>query len=151
EEVLHQVQEELEIRFQQRTGELAKANAALEAEIARGQQAAEALRESEAKYHDLYDNAPDLMGSSEADTWTLDECNQTLARELGYAKEEILGRSVFDLYHPNCLPAARQVVGAFVQHGEVHDAQLDLRRKDGSKLAVSLNMSALRGPDGRIL
>jgi hypothetical protein len=39
----------------------------------------------------------------------------------------------------------------FQATGEVRDAQLALQRKDGSKLDVSLNVSALRDADGRIV
>ena len=61
-----------------------------------------ALRASEAKYYDLYENAPDMYFSVDAKTATITECNNTLVEAFGYSKEEILGRSIFEIYHPDC-------------------------------------------------
>ena len=43
--------------------------------------------------------------------------NHTLARATGYPREEILGRPVFDLYHPDCLGAARRAFEQSVAAG----------------------------------
>ena len=59
--------------------------------------AEKALRESEARYQDLYDNAPDMFVSADAKTATILQCNQTFARVTGYTREELIGRSPFDL------------------------------------------------------
>jgi PAS domain S-box-containing protein len=100
---------------------------------------------------DLYENSPDMCASVNAKTALLEECNMTLAKTLGYSKEEIIGRPVFDLYHPDCLEEAKKGFKLFAETGEVHDKELQLKRKDGSKLDVSLNVSSSRGQDGQIL
>jgi PAS domain S-box-containing protein len=110
-----------------------------------------ALRASEARYYDLYDHAPDLMTSIDIATARIVQCNQTLATALGFSKDEIVGRPIFDLYHPDSQSQAKDVFRTFVESGEVHDAELYLRRRDGSKLAVSLNSSAVRDSQGRIV
>ncbi len=46
---------------------------------------------SEAKFQDLYDNAPDMFVSVDAATGIILVCNETLARATGYTKEEIIG------------------------------------------------------------
>lgn len=107
--------------------------------------------ESEARYQDLYDNAPDLFVSVEAATAKILRCNQTLATALGYTKDEIIGQPVFFVYHPDCLEAARAAFRSFVETGEVRDAELQLRRKDGSAIEVSLNVSAVRDGQGKVL
>lgn len=110
-----------------------------------------ALRESEAKYFDLYDNAPDMFASVDAKTTLIKRCNQTLSRNLGYSKEEIIGRPIFEMYHPDCMEDVKKVFKAFVESGEVHDADLQLMRKNGSKLDVSLNVSAVKDEEGNVL
>ena len=110
-----------------------------------------ALKESEAKYMDLYENAPDMYASVNAQTALIEECNKTLANILEYTKEEIIGRPVIDIYHPDCLEEAKNAFKLFLETGEVNDKELQLRRKDGSKLDVSLNASSVRGENGRIL
>ena len=111
-----------------------------------------ALRESEAQYADLYDNAPDMYVSVEAATARILQCNQRLADELGYTKEEIIGRLIFEMYHPDCLDeVTNKIFPSFAETGEIHDAELQLKRKDGTKLDVSLNVSAVRDEKGKIL
>ncbi|MFH1985280.1 MAG: PAS domain S-box protein [Pseudomonadota bacterium] len=111
----------------------------------------EMLKASEARYIDLYDNAPDMYLSADAQTAAITTCNQTLADTLGYPKAEIIGRSIYEIYHPACLDRAKQAHTEFLERGEIHDRELQLRKKDGSKLDVSLNVSAVRAKDGAIV
>lgn len=110
----------------------------------------QSLRESEARYLDLYDDAPDMYVSVDVKTGEITKCNQTLCRMTGYAREEMVGRSVFFLYHQDCLDDARETFQEFVATGAVHNAELQLKRKDGAKIDVMLNVSAIRDPQGRI-
>jgi PAS domain S-box-containing protein len=113
--------------------------------------AREALKESEARYHDMYDNAPDMFVSVMAETAKIRDCNQTLADNLGYSKEEIIDRPIFDMYHPDCMEDVKKAFHSFVTTGEVHNAELQLKRKDGSKIDVNLNVSAVRDENGKVL
>ncbi len=120
--------------------------------ITERKKAQEALRESEKKYQDLYDNAPDMFVSVDAKTGTITQYNQTLAKSLGYTKEEIIGRPVFDLYTSDSAEHAKSnVFPVFVKTGVVKEAELQLQRKDGSTIDVSLNVSAVRDKKGGIL
>jgi PAS domain S-box-containing protein len=111
----------------------------------------ESLAETQARYQDLYDHAPDMFASVDARTADIIQCNQTLADTLGYRKEEIIGRKVFDVYPPDCLAEAHKAFDAFVETGEGRDAELQIRTRDGSKIAVSLNVTAVRDEKGRVL
>jgi len=111
----------------------------------------EALKASQAKYQDLYDNAPDMFASVDAKTGKIVECNQTALKALGYRKEEIVGCNIAELYHPDCEEVRKKVFKTFVETGEVHEAELKLQRKDGSVIDVSLNVSAVRDEQGNIL
>lgn len=109
-----------------------------------------ALQESEARYTDLYENAPDMYASVNMETARIIRCNQTLADNLGFRKEEIIGRPVFEIYHPDCLEAAKQTFRVFMKAGAIQNQELELLRKDGSRIAVSLNVSAVRDETGNI-
>ncbi len=141
----------LEQAVKSRTIELEQAVARRQEEIAERQRAEQKLQESEARYVDLYENAPDMYVSVDAKTACVRQCNQTLANELGYSKSEIVGHPIFEMYHPDCMPQVKKAFQAFVETGEVHDAELQLMRKDDSKLEVSLNVSAVRDKHGKIL
>ncbi len=111
----------------------------------------EELLSLEQKYEDLYDQAPDMFVSVDAETAAIVECNQTLCDKLGYSKEEIRGQPIFMVYHEDCMDAVQRAFESFVQTGEVNNAELILKRRDGSKIDVILNVSAVRDADGKIL
>ncbi len=114
-------------------------------------QAEEVLRESEEKYEDLYENAPSMFASVSAKTAEIVRCNRTTAEALGYTKEELIGQAIFFVYHPDCMEEVKKAFVSFVETGEVHDTELQLKRKDGSKIDVLLNVSSVRNEWGNVL
>ena len=72
--------------------------------------AEKALQESERKYQDLYDNAPDMFVSVDATKRNILECNRTFVEALGYTKEEVIGRPVFDIYTPDSAEYAKSTI-----------------------------------------
>ncbi|MCG8038747.1 MAG: EAL domain-containing protein [Candidatus Thiodiazotropha taylori] len=109
------------------------------------------LLKSEQEYLDLYDNSPEMYVSVDAKTALVRVCNQTLADKLGYTKAEIIGQPIFSLYHPDSMDGARTAFNSFVTKGSVENAELQLIRKDHSKIEVLLNVSAVRDDQGNIL
>ena len=121
-------------------------------DISERKQTEETLRQSMAIIQDLYDNAPDMFVSVDAKTAKILDCNQTLVNALGYTREEIIGRPIFDMYAPDSAEHAKtNVFPAFVKTGTIKEEELQLQRKDGSKIDVSLNVSAVRDEQGAIL
>ena len=135
--------------LQELADDLSFALQALEERKAR-QKAEAALKESEARYRDLYDQAPDMYLSVSADTGLVTDCNQTLCAVTGFTREEFIGRSVFSLYHPDFLDRVRNNFQKFLAEGEIRDAVLPALGKDGRVLWVSLNATAVRDEQGRI-
>ena len=113
-------------------------------------EAHEQLRASEARFENLYQNAPDMFASVDPAMDKIVQCNRTLETATGYTRDEILGHSLFDLHHPDCLEDVEKALQSFRQTGEVRDAELQLKRKDGSKLDVSLHLSAVRDEQGTV-
>ncbi|MBF0588116.1 MAG: transporter substrate-binding domain-containing protein [Magnetococcales bacterium] len=111
----------------------------------------QALIRSEARYADLYDFSPDMYASVDAATAIIKQCNQTVADNLGYTKEEIIGREIFELYHPDCLDKVHQVFQTFVESGEIQNAELQLKRRDGRQIDVNLNATSVKDDQGKIL
>ncbi len=111
----------------------------------------EALERVSKEYIELYDNAPDMYVSvSVADSKIL-QCNKTLLSKTGYSRAELIGTSVFKLYHDDCMHSERESFQKFVETGIVRDQELILKRKDGSKLDVSLNVNSTRDKKGNIV
>lgn len=72
--------------------------------------AREALAESEEKFRSLAENAPvgiGLLRDGSSEEWTLTYVNPAFAQILGYAPNEIIGRSPKELAHPEDWPAVR--------------------------------------------
>lgn len=108
------------------------------------------LRDSEAQYQDFYEHAPDMFTSVDAETGRYVAVNETFVRATGYTREELIGRPLMDLYHPDARDAVREAFARFVATGEVRDVQLKLLRKDGSSIPVSLSATAIRDADGKV-
>lgn len=102
-------------------------------------------------YADLYEHSPDMLCSVDPKTGKITRCNQTLADTMGYSKTDVIGRDVFDMYHPDCRDRVRSVYLQFNETGEVHNEELQVCRRDGSVIDVLLNATAARDPQGKIL
>jgi PAS domain S-box-containing protein len=99
--------------------------------------------EGEVKNRDLYDHAPDMLLSIETKSEAVIDCNQTLLDVTGYTREEIIGRSMYEIYHQDCTTQVRIAFLTCMTSKEVHGVVLQLKRKDGSNINVSMNASAV--------
>ncbi len=100
------------------------------------------LEQSEEKYRALYNNSPGLMISVDALSKRVIECNETLLQRLGYVRDEVIGKEIFDLYHPDSLNGAQKAFKQFLDTNEVHNAELQLATKSGEKIDVLLDVTA---------
>ena len=109
------------------------------------------MKATAASYQRFYELAPDMLAIVEATTGRVLDCNQALTAATGYAKHEIVGHSVFDVYHEDHRERARQLSRTFVKTGEIHDVELSLRHRDGHRIDVSASASVgSLGADGMI-
>ena len=131
------------------TFELHHLNEKLQSRAVALEQRTAELEVSEARYQDLYRNAPDMFGSVDFGTGRISQCNQTLERIIGRSHQDILGRSLSDLYHPDSAKAAEAAFQALRAKGQVRDAAVQLKLADGTALDVSLNASVVQDETGR--
>jgi PAS domain S-box-containing protein len=104
-----------------------------------------------AQYEDLYENAPDMYASVDARTGTVESCNRTFEEKTGWSRSAVLGRSVFELYAPECRAAATSAFEGWVREGRLESERLTLIRPDGSRIPVVINVSAIRDDDGIVV
>ena len=94
------------------------------------------LAKSEQKYHDLYNNAPDMYFSVSPDG-TVKDVNEFGADYLGYTKEEIIGKSVWKVVHKDDLQEVKKLFSEiFKKKEEFSELEFQKVRKDGSILQV---------------
>ncbi len=110
----------------------------------------ENLQKSEELFRVLYHNSPDMYVSVSPENGNILLCNNTFLNKTGYVKDEIIGASIFKVYHNDCLIEAKSAFQEFVKTGFVKDKELILKRKNGTKIDVSLNVLAVRDEAGEI-
>ena len=127
EDEVRRLNEELEQRVEQRTAELAI---------------------SEARLRAMFDNA--VHGVTVADAnGVLRECNAALGRMLGYAPDELAGKTFSEITHPDDRESSLEAFTA-LRAGEIDEYSLEKRyiRGDGSVLWAEIAASAIRHSDG---
>ncbi len=137
-------------RLEEHSITLAETNDSLEREITERVRTEEALKASEAKYQDLYDNAPDMFATIDGATGTVLQCNRTLADNLGYTEDELLGRHLTELHNVGCMGELQKVLEALRRKQSWQNAELLLEGKDASVIDVSLNVSAVPPASGAL-
>jgi PAS domain S-box-containing protein len=111
-----------------------------------------ALRESEERYRDLYENAPNAYFSIGKDG-LIKKCNLRARSLLGYTKADLIGRPVFELYAdgPDGKLKARRVFEKFINKELVINEELLMQKSDGAHIWISLTVNPLTDADGNIL
>jgi PAS domain S-box-containing protein len=109
------------------------------------------LRASEARYRDLFENAPNAYLVVGTDGRIL-RANRRLAEMLGFPVEELVG-AVVHSFLPDTPAGKARSMEVYRKHlaGEaVSGWELELRRKDGRPLWVNVWMEPGRGEDGSV-
>ncbi|MFZ5996419.1 MAG: diguanylate cyclase [Nitrospirota bacterium] len=143
---LEQARHELEERVMERTAELERVNADLRQEIIVRTWAEEALRESEERYRDLFENANDLIQSVAPDG-TFQYVNNAWRKALGYTEEEVSKLTIFNIIHPDCHAHCGEMFQR-VMAGEVIDkVEVVFVTKEGRTMTVegSVNCNFVNG------
>ncbi|HQR24786.1 MAG TPA: diguanylate cyclase, partial [Steroidobacteraceae bacterium] len=111
--------------------------------------AEEALRRSESRYRELFENV--IEGVYRTDVHgRLETVNPALVEMLGFERaEDLLAISSTETLYVD--PADRErVVGMLHRDGKVHNAEYQLRRRDGRVITVLENARMVRDPDGSV-
>ena len=109
------------------------------------------LQRYKAEAEDLYQNAPCGYHSLDADG-VIVRMNDTGLRWLGRAREEVIGRMrLTDMMTEASQQLFAQRFPSFLASGEIHDADFDFVRKDGTTFSARASATAVRDEDGRIV
>jgi PAS domain S-box-containing protein len=106
----------------------------------------EALRESEERLRDFFDNAIDLIQSVSPDGRFL-YVNRAWRESLGYTDREIATLSVFDIIAPDCLDHCKGVLRRVMSGEKAATIETTFLAKDGRRIVVEGNVNC-RFEDG---
>ncbi|WP_118184574.1 ATP-binding protein [Paraburkholderia phosphatilytica] len=121
EDALKELNAGLEARVAQRTAELSTALAGQAAEIVERQHAEESARASEHFLDSIIENIPDMIFVKDAATLRFIRFNKAAEQLLGYHREELIGRSVHDLFPAHEADFFAQKDRAVLESGQMAD------------------------------
>jgi PAS domain S-box-containing protein len=111
----------------------------------------DALRDSEERYHVLYDQTPSMYFTVDANGTVL-SVNRFGADQLGYAPEELIGKSVLAVFPDGDRDAAkRHLETCLTRPNEVHHWELRKVRRDGAEMWARETARTIVGADGNLL
>ena len=109
------------------------------------------LKDSEEKYRDLYDNAPDGYYSL-AGNGMIVEANRTFLNMLGYGRDEVIGKLCFnDLLSDESAQTCRTKFQEFKKTGQMRNLELNMIKKDGAMLPVTMRATAVYDGKGNFV
>jgi PAS domain S-box-containing protein len=112
----------------------------------------ESLEKSEGKYRRIFDNIQNVYLEVEKDG-TISEISPSVERVVGFKRERIVGRSIYDGFYP--YPArVRKLMSDVFANGEVKDREVQYFGKDGKLLFLSLSAWLVKDeqhPEGRVV
>ncbi len=108
----------------------------------------EALRESEARHRFLAEHSTDMLVRVDRNgrlTYVSPVCRALL----GYEPEEMIGRGIDAVCHPDDLAAAREAHARVAATGGVETGTVRMRRKDGTEVPFEITRQGIVEPDTR--
>lgn len=114
------------------------------------QQTLKLLFLTEAKYRGLFEESPDMYRIINMDGIIL-ECNRSYGQKLGYSKDEIIGKSIFDHVSEKDVEALRDSFETWKRTGKTSDREIGFKRKDGTTFPTLLSATTIYDESGNVL
>lgn len=95
----------------------------------------ETLRESEERYHDLFENVNDMIQAVKPDGSFL-YVNRTWKKTLGYNQDEIVDLSVFDIIHPDSKKHCMELFKRIMSREKIERVEASFVTKDGQRIDI---------------
>jgi PAS domain S-box-containing protein len=118
--------------------------------ITERKQAEEALRASEERFRQFFENEPEYCYIVSPEGVILD-ANAAALEVLGYSKGEIVGKPLETIYAPESLPEMKQLLAQWRETGSIRNEELVIVTKTGDKRTVLLSAGTVRDREGKVL
>jgi diguanylate cyclase (GGDEF)-like protein/PAS domain S-box-containing protein len=138
EDELRRTKEELEVRAVERAAELQDANRQLQLELAERRRAEEALRESEERYRELFENANDIIYTHDLEGNYL-SINKAGERIIGYTRAEVSGMKITDVLAPEYVEMSRRMMARKLDGGAHTFYEIEVVARDGRRVPLEVS------------
>ncbi|HJW19275.1 MAG TPA: PAS domain-containing sensor histidine kinase [Candidatus Nitrosotalea sp.] len=102
------------------------------------------------RYVDLYEDSPDLYRTIDAHGIILD-CNNAYATRLGYSKDELIGKSIFEHSPEEHLTDIENSFDVWKKTGQVRNQEIWLKCKDGTVFPGLLSANNLYDENNKLI
>jgi|GEM_PF-2539299 len=106
-----------------------------------------ALHESEEMYKTLLKTDPDSVVTTDLEGNIIQFSQRTMFMH-GYSQDELEGKSIFDLFAPECQDKALRTLMETIENGTSRNNQLTLLKKDGARFTGEINASTIKNLKG---
>ncbi|MFC2032458.1 PAS domain S-box protein [Chloroflexota bacterium] len=107
----------------------------------------EVLHQSEERYRFIFESTTSLIISVDEEG-TIVDCNARMQQKLGYSPNEVIGRDLLDIVHPDEQTKVRECLKEALTKGFKYNNEFRVVHKDGTFVDVGMNAAAVRDADG---
>ncbi len=110
-----------------------------------------ACSESEKTLSSIFDNATDGILLADLDTLRLKKANRAIAEMLGYSRQELLERSISDIYSSDKIPDIEFLLEKMKTGEKKRASEISMRKKDDSAFLAEVSFSLVVLDDRKYL
>jgi PAS domain S-box-containing protein len=143
EEQLRKARDELELRVNERTDELVRANESLRNEIADRIKAEEALKESEIQFKTIFENAGGAIFIVDIETGRILECNTKAERLTGRVRTDLIGLHYLQLHPENKADEYARKFHRNASQRQGIDFDIEIQHTDGHRIPVWISAQVM--------
>lgn len=108
------------------------------------------LTSNEKRYRDLYDGSTSLLRTIDLNGIIVD-CNNKYAEHLGFTKNEVIGKSVFDHVTESSITEMRNIFESWKSTGNIVNREIWFKKKDGTEFPALLSANNIFDEDDNVI